>query len=250
MKINFGIIIEARTESRRLPNKVLKKFQNKTVLEHIILRCKRVEKNNKIIIATTIKESDLEIEKIAKNNKVLLFRGSENDVMGRVLNAAVINDIDVIIEITGDNPLVDPKMIDEVITEFLKYRGKYEYYANDINKNIPIGLNVRLFTTKFLSKIEKLTDHPVDREHVVNYVMQRKQLFKIKEVKSKINLNKYKKYRLTMDTIEDYELINKIYDGLYSQNNNFTTVDVLKYIENNICVLDINKDVRQLEYKY
>ena len=246
----IAIIIEARMESKRLPGKVLKKINNITVIEHIINRCKKVKKIDSIIVATTTKKSDDVILEITNKLGVKNYRGSENDVLGRVLEAAEKNQIDIIIEITADNPLVDPEMIEEVIEEQEKYKNEYEYYANDINKNIPIGLNVRLFSTKLLKKISKLTNHPVDREHVVNYIMQRKDKFRIKEVKTKIDFDNSKNYRFTMDTIEDYKLIEKIYYSLYSENKIFTTNEVINYIQQNPEILKINEQIKQLEYKY
>ena len=250
------VIVEARSKSKRFPNKVLKKIGNKKVLEIMIDRLKNIEGINDIIVATTRNKEDEEMIKIAKKKNVKFYKGSENDVLKRVLLAAKKFKTDVIVEITGDNILVDYKISTDVIKFYLKNKTKYDFVSNDIEiylnnrkSNGPLGFSTKVFSTKILSKIDKLAKHPIDREHVANYIVKNYKKFRIKNV----NLPKFLKkenFRLTMDYKEDYEVIKKVYNNLYSKNKNFTAIDIVSYFKKNPKVKLINLDCVQARYKY
>jgi len=250
------VIVEARSKSKRFPKKVLKKIGNKKVLEIMIDRLKNIDGINDIIIATTRNKEDEEIVKIAKKKNVKFYKGSENDVLKRVLLAAKKFKTDVIVEITGDTILVDHKISNDVIEFYLKNKKKYDFVSNDIqiylnNRKIngPLGFSTKVFSTKILSKIDKLTKHPIDREHVANYIVKNYKKFRIKNV----NLPKFLKnenFRLTMDYKEDYEVIKKVYGNLYPKNKNFTAIDIVDYFKKNSKVKLINSDCIQARYKY
>ena len=107
--------IEARMTSSRLPGKVLMEAHNKPMLKHLVERLKRVPSINEIVLATTSNSTDDPLVKFAKKENIHFFRGSENNVMGRVIGAAKSINADVIVEITGDCPLVDPEIVEQTI---------------------------------------------------------------------------------------------------------------------------------------
>jgi spore coat polysaccharide biosynthesis protein SpsF len=250
------VIVEARSKSKRFPNKVLKKIGKKKVLEIMIDRLKNIEGINDIIVATTRNKEDEEIIKIAKKKNVKFYKGSENDVLKRVLLAAKKFKTDVIVEITGDNILVDHKISNDVIKFYLKNKKKYDFVSNDIEiyldnqkSNGPLGFSTKVFSTKILSKIDKLTKHPIDREHVANYIVKNYKKFRIKNVSLPKFLKK-ENFRLTMDYKEDFEVIKKVYNNLYSKNKNFSAIDIVGYFKKNSKVKLINLDCVQAKYKY
>jgi spore coat polysaccharide biosynthesis protein SpsF len=252
----IDVIVEARTNSRRLPGKVLKKVCNKTLLELTIERLKRIKKVRHIIIATTKLKTDNKIVAIAKKLKIKFFRGSSNDVLERVLHAAKKFKTDIIVEITADTPLIDPEISDSIINFFLKNFPKFDYVSNDLgihNKKYkmfsPIGLSTKVFTTKLLSKINKMTSNPVDREHVVNYIVKNPRKFKL------YNFKFSKKFarpdlRFTLDYNEDLVVIKKIYQEYYYKNPFFDCNDIINFLDKNPKIRNLNKHCIQLSHNY
>ena len=115
--MNVGII-QARTGSSRLPGKIMMKTEGKTMLEHMIERVSKSKKLDKIVIATTTKENDDVIVSLAKQLKIDYFRGSEDDVLDRYYKASKQFDADVVVRLCSDSPLLDGKIIDDVVEEY------------------------------------------------------------------------------------------------------------------------------------
>ena len=120
-------IIQARTTSSRLPNKVLLKLERKTVLEHVYLRVSQSKLINKVIVATSNHSSDDKIEELCNLKKMNCFRGNLDDVLDRFYHCAKENNSDYIVRITADCPLIDPTVIDSIITSGVE--GKYDYFG-------------------------------------------------------------------------------------------------------------------------
>jgi len=243
----IDVFIEARTSSTRLPKKVLKKILGKTCLELLVERCHAIRGINNIIIATTTNPLDDEIVKLAKKINIPFFRGDENDVLSRVTMAADHFKSDVFVEITGDNPLICPSLASDVIDAYKKYSNKFNFFTND--KNVPYGFNVRVFNYKLLKDVEKKAKHRLDREHVVNYIVQRPDKFKIYDVETPALIKSNKHLRFTMDTIDDFKLIEKIYEGLYS-NAKFSSTDIVNFVNTHPEMTSINSKIQQKKYIY
>ncbi|MCY7362727.1 MAG: NTP transferase domain-containing protein [Ignavibacteria bacterium] len=163
--------IEARMGSNRLPGKVLMEISGKTILEILIERLSQSKYIDEIVIATTVNEIDVKIEELGKRLNISVFRGSEDDVLGRVVGAVESVNGDIIIEITGDCPLINAEVVDYVLGEYLNNIPDYDYvtnigYIENEVREIPIGMDVRVFTYKDLKYISEITDDPEDREHV------------------------------------------------------------------------------------
>lgn len=170
--MNIGMIIQARVGSTRLPNKVLKylPFDSEiTVLAQDIRRVKRSKYLNKIIIATTENSKDDDIVRIAKEENVKFFRGSEKDVLERHYLAAKENKIDVIVRVTSDCPCVDSEIIDMVIYEYLK-DDSYDFVATVLQRTFPVGLDVEVIKFSALEKAYKEAKKFYQREHVTDYI--------------------------------------------------------------------------------
>lgn len=142
MKEKCLVIIQARSDSHRFPNKVLSKIEGKPMLWHIINRVKHI-KGCKIVVATTKRKIDDEITNIAKKSGVQYFRGKTNDVLDRFYNTALKFNGDIIIRITADCPLIDPKESSRVLKKFLD--GDYDYVSNG-NETYPDGLDTECFS--------------------------------------------------------------------------------------------------------
>ena len=223
-----AIIIQARLGSKRLPGKVLKKINGKTILEYVINRLKKTKLSNNIIVATTNREEDKKIIKVAKKTNCHTFRGSTNNVLNRYYKAAVHYKVKNIVRICSDCPLIDPKIINKVYFFYLK--NNYDYVSNKIFPSYPPGMGVEILNFQSLKKANKLTKNSYDKEHVTAYIYKNPKKFKIKNVGLK---KKILNYRLVLDYIEDFKLISKILKHFNKQRKDFTLKDIIKYINRN-----------------
>ena len=255
-KKKIDIIVEARLSSKRLPHKVMLKAIGRPLLDLMIERLKKINFVDNIIIATTTNKEDDEIVNLAQNNGVIFFRGSENDVLGRVACAAKENKSDVIVQITGDNPLVDKKITEDLIKFYIANQDKYDFASNDcgcvnsrFKKTFSLGLSTKVFSSSLLFKIEKITNHPIDREHVVNYIIKNYKKYRIYDFKAK---DEYFRpdLRFTLDYLEDYKVIKLIYENLYIKNQNFSAINIFNFLDANPNIKKMNSHCVQKEYEY
>ena len=243
----IDVIVEARMCSTRLPGKVLLPAAGKPMLELMIERLMRIEPLSGVVVATTVHPDDDVIEALAERLGVGCFRGSENDVLGRVVAAAQRFGTDIIVEITGDDPLVDPRESSRVIQTYLDRREDADYVANDLEQTYPIGLNTRAFSRSLLEFVERSTDHPVNREHVVNYICKRPDEFRLLNVAAEAPYRRTD-LRLTMDEPSDYDLIRAVFDALYPRDPAFTILDVYEFLDDHPEIRDANRSVVQRTY--
>jgi spore coat polysaccharide biosynthesis protein SpsF len=220
--------IEARMRSSRLPGKVLLPAAGKPMLELLIERLRRARRVEEIIVATTDNPADDPIEKLARRVGVGCFRGSEEDVLDRVLRAAQSAAADVIVEITGDCPLLDPEVVDCLVEVYLTHN--FDYVSNILKRTYPDGLDTQVFATAILAEAAGLTQVPADREHVSLYIYEHPERYRLHNVESGL-AKKYWDLRLTLDTPKDYQRIAAIYDELYPKNPAFTLDDVLRLLD-------------------
>jgi len=242
MKRKIVATIEARYASSRLPGKTLLKICGKPTLELIVERLKRSKFIDEIAIATTINPDCDAIESLAKRLNVGCFRGSEDDVLDRVLKTAKAYKADLIVEITGDETLIDPLLIDEVIDYYLK--NDFDYVSNVLNRRYPRGLDTQIFSTSVLGKVAGLTNEPADRENVSLYIYEHPEKFKLGSVEAPEEFN-HPDWRWTLDTKEDFEFLRTVYEALYPVKKYFNASDVLAFLKKNPHVLKINERIKQ-----
>ena len=225
----ISAIIQARMGSTRLPGKVLMPICGKSVLQHVVERLRSSKLINQIILAIPdTKENDI-LEKFALRNSVECYRGSENEVLERVYLAAKENNCDVIVEITGDNPLIDPEIIDLAVEEHLDKKADFSC-TNYGSRFLPIGLDVGVLSFQALEEAYKNAKDPYNREHVTSYFYENPDVFKITSVNFLKHLEN-PNLRLTLDTNEDLELITKIYAKLYKAGGIFKTKEILDLLK-------------------
>lgn len=230
-------IIQARTDSTRLLGKVVKLILGRPMLALQIERIKRSSYINKIIVATTIKKEDDQIEFLAKEANVLCFRGSEIDVLDRYYQIAKEVGADIVVRITGDCPLSDPKVIDETIDYFLKNIRDIDYTSKPTN--YPEGLDVEVFSFSALERAWKEGLKPSEREHVTPYIYTHPEIFRVRTWKS--GQEDFSKMHWSVDTPEDFIFVTKIFEKLYPQNSYFSKNDVIGFLLENKELLDINR---------
>lgn len=237
-----AVIMQARAGSSRLPGKVLKLLKGKTVLEHDIIRIQQAKLINGIIIATTINKEDDAIVEIAEKCGVKYYRGSQDDVLERYYYAAKQFQVENIIRITSDCPLIDPYVIDEVVDCFDK--NPVDIMTNVPNEwetmSYPRGMDLEIFPFAWLEKAFVEATSSYDREHVSPYIYDHA------DTRYYYRYDKdYSKYRLTLDTNEDWQVISKIYDHFYNGKHDFYLEDIIQYLEKHQEINKINQEVRQ-----
>lgn len=244
--MNIILIIQARTTSTRLPQKVLKHLPYNsitTVLEQVIRRAKKCRIVNDVIVATTTDEEDNQIVKIAENIGIGYFRGSRDDVLSRYYFAAKMAKADIVVRITSDCPCIDPKVIDRLITHHIN--GGFHYSSNTIKRTFPHGLDAEVFNFDVLEEAHFNANKPFEREHVCPYMYTtNKDRFKLGFIEAK--KEEYAPdIRITLDTEEDYALLCAVFDYLYDKDNFFNVVDIVKLFEAKPWLKLINKKIVQ-----
>ena len=236
------ITIEARMLSSRLPGKVLRPILGRPMLALMIERLQRVKNVAAIVVATTVDPSCDPIETLARELGVSCFRGSEDDVLDRVLQAARAAEADLIVETTGDCPLIDPAVIDVMIADFLA--GGADYVANILQPTWPRGMDVQVFPRAVLERVAQLTNDPADREHVSLYIYEHPETFRLRNVVSGLPAD-VAELRLTVDTREDFALVTRIYEALYVGNPRFGMMEILALFAEHPDWREINRAVQQ-----
>lgn len=241
--MNFNAIVAARMTSSRLPGKVLMDLEGKPALIRLIERLRQSKYIEKIVIATTTNPEDDIIAETAVHEGVFCYRGSEEDVLKRTVEAAEETKTEYIVQVTSDCPLIDSETVDGVIVQMANH-PYLDYVANQLIRTYPLGYSVEVFRTESLRHIEQTVLDPVVREHVTPYFYENPEIYKLSNIEAPPYL-RHPEYRLTLDTQEDYNLISQIFAGLYPLNNNFTLYDIVKYLVANPRLLELNKSIVQ-----
>lgn len=244
--MNVVCIVQARMTSTRLPGKVLKEVLGKPLLEYEIERLRQCRSLNKIVVATTVLPSDDAVEALCEQLGINVFRGSEEDVLSRYAQAATLHQADAVVRVTADCPLIDPAVVDSVVQTYLETEGKYDYVSNTLERTYPRGLDVEVFSAKALQLAQANSVNKEEREHVTVYIYRRPQEFSVYQVKEGTDNSNQ---RWTVDTPEDFQLIEKILQALYPDNRQFSMQDVLGFLRENPQLMALNAHIEQKEVK-
>jgi spore coat polysaccharide biosynthesis protein SpsF len=241
-------IIQARTGSTRLPNKILKPLEGKLLLLRVIDRVLESKHISEVVVATTTNPNDEKIVETLKdyNSRVKVTRGSEEDVLDRYYQAAKEVRADIIVRITSDNPLIDPDVIDKTIQAVLDDET-LQYASNNIGDHTyPRGLDVEVVTFPTLKYVWTTATEQIDREHVTIHIKRFPNQFKWKTITNKTDLSFH---RWTVDEENDFELVSKICKRLKNKPH-FRMSDVLKLFEEDPELIKINEEVEQQNKKF
>lgn len=243
MELKVLLITQARFGSTRLPGKVLKKIEDKSLLQ---IHCERLLKSknvNRILIATTNLEKDKQIYDWAIENDFLAYKGSENDVLDRYYKAAKDYNPKWIVRVTSDCPLIDPVLLDHIIKKAVE--NNVDYCSNIIIEKFPDGQDIEVFSFKALEAAWSSAKLVSEREHVTSFIRNNlygkgSSLFSFYSVESKED---FSKIRMTVDEENDFILINELVMNLGC---NATWMEYVDYIQNN-GLQSINCDIQRNE---
>jgi len=232
-------IIQARTGSTRLPRKVLLPLLGRPLLSRVVARTRRAGRLDEVVIATTTDPDDDEIVDLAKHEGWAIERGSEMDLLDRYVQAARIHAADVVVRITSDCPLIDPTVIDDTVAAF--EGGQYDYASSSLEpRTFPRGLDVEVVAMDALERAWREDASPAWREHVTPYVYRHPDRFRLLRVPS---LDDQSRHRWCVDTVEDFELVDRIYREL--GRDDFGWREALAVVEAHPGWADLNRSVVQ-----
>jgi spore coat polysaccharide biosynthesis protein SpsF len=232
-------IVQARMGSSRLKGKVLKEIMGYPL---ILLNLKRLEKSRAIdnlILATSDKPEDDPLYEVVKAAGYKVFRGDEENVLKRYRDCAGEFGGDIIVRVTGDCPLIDPDIADNVISYYKMYH--YDYVRFDVPDTFIRGFDVEVFSRKALEKTYKLASEDRYKEHVTAFIYHHPEQFSVGKVCGEGLFRR--NYRLCVDTMEDFTVVSKVFEhfgDIY-----VSAADVVKYLDENPDIASINCQVVQ-----
>ena len=231
-------IIQARMGSTRLPGKVLAEIHGRPMLWHVVERTRAARHANEVIVATTNVTADDAIVEWCHQQKIVCFRGSEEDVLDRYYQAATQHQADIVVRITSDCPLIDGEIVDKVLREFSV--GHFDYASNGIARTYPRGLDTEVMTYAALERAHATANQPYQRAHVTPFIYENPKLFSILSVTS---MEDYSSYRWTVDTPEDLGFVRTVYDRIGRDDCKWT--EVMDLLQREPQLAQINGSVPQ-----
>ena len=233
-------LLAVRLGSSRLPGKALMPILEKPMLEHMIDRIRFSRHIDEILVATSVEKSDDELEIFAEKVGIQCFRGSLDDVLGR-LNAAVAStDADLVVEMLGDNPLVHSELIDDVIDFYIANQADYaanttiEYpLAPPDSTKFPVGIRVQVFSPNVLSKCEQMVSDPEHREHSTSFIYEHPEIFKLGYYDAVDKWADLHRPDLTfaVNYAQNFDLVKTIIEQCYPQDQNFSLHKVIEVFD-------------------
>lgn len=241
-------LVLARMGAGRLPGKPLKPIGDKPLLLYLIDRLSKTKKLDKIVVATTTHTSDDEIVEVCKNNGVAFFRGSENDVTKRLVSAFEHFSAKTGVVIFGDCPLIDPGLVDEIVSYYQLHSEKYDFVGNDLSTSYPPGMEVEVFSVDALKHAAEIEVNSEIREHGTLVLRSNPKDFQLKNMIAPEPL-KRPDISLEVDEPLDLQVLNEIVQS-FSGKDDFSLSDIIKLFDQQPEQLGKNKHIERRWKKY
>jgi spore coat polysaccharide biosynthesis protein SpsF (cytidylyltransferase family) len=239
--MNIVAIIQARCGSSRLPNKVLMDIAGEPMFSRVVQRVRQARTLTEVVLATSTDRRDEPLAALATRLGVRFWRGSENDVLNRFVDAANAFNADIVVRLTADCPLLDATVIDHIVQVFEEIEG-LDYASNTLNCTYPDGLDVEVIRLDALIRAHLEARLPSEREHVTPYISKHPELFSLRNVTHTPDLSVY---RLAVDEAVDLEVVRQIYQ--HFREPNFTFMDVIRFLVENPEVQQLNHNLERNE---
>jgi len=241
-KLKIVTVIQARTGSSRLPNKILLPLANKPLLYRMFERVAASKMCGTIVIATTTDKSDDVVENLCNKFNMICFRGHPTDLLDRHYQAAKLFSADAVVKIPSDCPLIDKSVIDKVLNYYMENLNYFDYVSNLHPPTYPDGNDVEIMSFKALSDAWENANRELEREHTTPYFWENPDKFRIGNVIWETGLDYSMSHRFTIDYEKDYNFIKQVYDELYSVNPIFTLNDILDLLDRKPEIKKINEE--------
>lgn len=236
-------IIQARTGSSRLPNKVLQPVLDRPMLVHQVHRVQAAKRTGQVVVATTYQPEDDIIEALCRKEGFLYYRGHPTDLLDRHYQAGRHFSANVVVKIPSDCPLIDPCVVDRVLAFFQANVGRYDFVSNLHPPTYPDGNDVEVMTMDALTAAWREAEREFEREHTTPYLWENPTRFRLGNVVWETGLNYAMSHRWTVDYVADLHFVRAVYEALYPQNHLFSLSDILD-------LLDRQPDIAGLNERY
>jgi spore coat polysaccharide biosynthesis protein SpsF len=233
--------------STRLPRKTMALLAGQPVIFRVLERIRQAKTIEEVVVATTVHPDDDVIASFCASIGTRCHRGSEENVLERVVQAARIADADIVVQLGADCPLYDPMLIDELVTIYRS--NNFDYVANDMKLTYPEGIDAHVISMEALEKSLKFAEDPRHLEDVPRYIWDHPEKFTIFNLEATLEFHA-PQIRVTLDYPEDLLLLQAIYENLYPRNSQFTTRDVLDLLRERPDLAKLNAGCKQLSAAY
>ena len=232
-------VVQVRMGSSRLPGKVMAAIEGHPMTWHIVNRLRHARLLNNVVIAVADGQSDEPIRRMARDESIPYFAGSEADLIDRVYRTALEFHADAIVRITGDSPLVDPDVVDLLVKVYSDRSAELDYVSNGRPPTFPYGLNAEVYPTATLQSLWHQIKDPLYREWFPVYVWEHEDAFRTYNVVHSEDLSHL---RWTVDYDEDLSFVRQVYDRLYTEGKVFRMIDVLRLLASEPHLAKINAE--------
>jgi spore coat polysaccharide biosynthesis protein SpsF len=209
------------------------------MLARVVRRAQRSRTLSEVIVATTISPADDAVVAECGRLGVVFFQGAEQDVLDRYYRAAQANLAEAVVRITSDCPLIDPGVLDQVVYAFLS--AEPDYASNTLERTYPRGLDIEVITAAALERAWREAREFYQRVHVTPYFYENPNLFRLLSVRAEAD---YSGYRLTVDTSEDLDFVQKVYARL-DNDISATWTDVLALLVREPALGELDRHIQQ-----
>jgi spore coat polysaccharide biosynthesis protein SpsF len=240
MAANTVIVVQARMSSSRLPGKVMLPVLGKSLLYRMVERLQMISHKAQIVIATSDAAADDIIAAEARKMYIECYRGNLNNLLDRHYQAALLTGADAILKIPSDCPLIDPRIIDDVLGFFFTHPGEYDYVSNLHPATFPDGNDVEIMTMACLEKTWIEAERPLELEHTTPYIWENPDEFRIANVAWRTGKDYSMSHRFTIDYEADYQFIKRVFEELYADKKDFSCGDILELLDRKPEIYDIN----------
>jgi spore coat polysaccharide biosynthesis protein SpsF len=236
--------IEARMNASRLPGKMILPLAGEPVIARVVERVRPSRYVDEVMVASTVNPLDDLIAYACRNINCKCFRGSENDVMGRVIEAVKSVNGGLIVEINGDCPVIDYRLLDQAIEAY--FSGEYDYVSNitALGSGYPDGFDVQVFSLAVLEEVAAETNDPIDRTHVSYPIYSQPERFKCHTIQAPSELT-WSELELLLDEKDDYIFLDSIYRELVHKDALFSAEDVVNLLRQKPELLSIVQNVKR-----
>ncbi len=236
-------IVQARMGSTRLPGKVLRSLCGQPLIAHVIDRALRIPGVDRVQVAVPERDADDRlVEYLETRPEIGVTRGPEDDVLRRFAQAAKASGAQVVVRITADCPLLSPAVSQRVLTQYLEHREDCDYASNTLVRTYPRGLDTEVFSAPVLQAADREAVRPSDREHVTTFIWRQPERFRLLPVTDATDRSHH---RWTVDTREDFEMVERIYGELLEHDPLFDYPEVIACLRRHPDWSQLNRDVRQ-----
>jgi spore coat polysaccharide biosynthesis protein SpsF len=236
------IVVQARMTSSRLPGKCMLPILGKSLLYRMMERLQMIRHEAQFVVAIPEEERGGVIEQECERINIPCYCGDLNNLLDRHYQVAKLYNADIVLKIPSDCPLIDPRIIDQVLDFYFEHEGEYDYVSNLHPATFPDGNDVEIMTMNCLEKTWKEATRKLELEHTTPYIWENQDKFRIGNVVWDTGKDYSMSHRFTIDYRADYEFIKTVFEELYPQKRDFSCADILELLERKLDIYQINAE--------